>query len=93
MDELYAGRFPVTISSDTDFQSGRYGVIAKAESAEATGAIGRGPFWIGLEKGLSLHAISDSTDSLQPQCIGLSSKDAADLFSIFTKESQIFVKR
>ena len=93
VDELYAGRFPVTISSDTDFQSGRYGVIAKAESAEATGAIGRGPFWIGLEQGLSLHAISDSTDSLQPQCIGLSSKDAADLFSILTKESQIFVKR
>ena len=99
VDDLYAGRFPVDVSPDANIQAGRYGVIAKSADPKSKGsnqslaADGHGPHWIGLEGGLCLHAVTERVGSQHQQCIGLSPKDAADLFSIFTEKSQIFVKR
>ena len=98
--DLYAGRFAVDVDSTSKMAAGRYGVTAKSTNVQSmlngsqpNSDNQHGPYWIGLEKGYCLHASVHRTGDAHKNCIGLSLKDAEDLFSIFSEESLIFIKR
>ncbi len=95
--DLYAGRFEIKIGNELNMKPGRYRVTemqSKVQTDEQFASEDEhGPYWIGLEGGLCIHAVTQQMGSQHQQCIGLSAKDAADLYSIFTTKSQIFIAR
>ena len=102
---LYAGRFNVRLGSMGNLRQGQYRVITKRSEghpyrdAQANvhdvGAPGNGygPNWIGMDKGLCIHAIGENMTAGHPGCIGLSAKDAADMYGILSENSTITIVR
>ena len=90
VDNLYAGRFTVQVDDNPTIEAGQYGVQQK--NANGTTADGQpASHMITLDEGVCIQASSETNSS--PTCIGLKPKDAADLFIIFTEQSQFFIKR
>ena len=100
---LYAGRFPVAVGISGNPGEGNYKVMVKSPKGytwrDATGkeyppespGNGYGPYWIGLSGSLCIHAVPSGTPHGHRGCIGLSEKDAKDIFGILSKESQISI--
>jgi hypothetical protein len=103
LGDLYAGRFPVVIGTSGEPRPGTYEVVLKSESGyswydengkeypPSSVENGYGPHWIGLSGSLCLHAVADNTAEGHRGCIGLSSQDAADLFSILFETSRLTI--
>ncbi len=105
LDDLYAGRFPIRVGISGEPKPGEFKVLVKSEVGHAwrdsngvdypPGAPenGYGPNWIGLSNSLCVHAISDSAKPGHHGCIGLSEKDAKDVFAILAKNSDVKILR
>ena len=103
LKNLYAGRFPVKLGISGNPRPGDYNVVAKSvhghtwrdadgndfppESPEN----GYGPYWIGMTGSLCIHAISADEISGHSGCVGLSEKDAKDIFGILANRSKVKV--
>lgn len=88
VDDLYAGQFAVQVDDKPTIEPGQYGVQQKSSQ----GSNGQSAaYLIALNNGVCIQASSEADSS--PSCIGLKPKDAADLFIIFTEQSQFFIKR
>ena len=87
---LYAGRFKVQVDENSNIQPGQYGVAQKVANGKTLDNK-LAAHMITLENGVCILASPES--GLNPSCIGLKPKDAADLFTIFTEKSQFFIKR
>ena len=103
LKNLYAGRFPVKLGISGNPRPGDYNVVAKSvhghtwrdadgndfppESPEN----GYGPYWIGMTGSLCIHAISADEISGHAGCVGLSEKDAKDIFGILAYRSKVKV--
>ena len=102
---LYAGRFPVAIGISGNPHEGNFNVMVKSPKGytwrDANGkeypagapGNGYGPYWIGLTDSLCIHAVPPGTPHGHHGCIGLSEKDAKDVFGILSKESQLSIIR
>lgn len=105
VQNLYAGRFPVAIGISGNPGEGNYDVKVKSPSGftwrDAKGkeypagspGNGYGPYWMGLSGSLCVHAVPSGTPQGHRGCIGLSEKDAKDVYSILSKDSQISIVR
>ena len=103
LKNLYAGRFPVKLGISGNPRPGDYNVVAKSvhghtwrdadgndfppESPEN----GYGPYWIGMTGSLCIHAVSADEISGHSGCVGLSEKDAKDIFGILANHSKVKV--
>ncbi len=103
LKNLYAGRFPVKLGISGNPRPGDYNVVAKSvhghtwrdadgndfppESPEN----GYGPYWIGMTGSLCIHTVSQDEISGHSGCIGLSEKDAKDIFGILANRSKVKV--
>lgn len=102
---LYAGRFPVAVGISGNPHEGNFRVMVKSPKGytwrDANGkeypagapGNGYGPYWIGLEDSLCIHAVPPDTPHGHHGCIGLSEKDAKDVFGILSKDSQLSIVR
>ena len=107
LGELYAGRFPVTIGQDPSPQPGEYQVRDKQTQRAYYGADNRtipagsplnpyGNVWIDLGNDICIHG-SPARDvpaaaNGPSGCIGLSPKDAEDLFAILSVGSTVKIR-
>lgn len=102
---LYAGRFPVAVGISGNPGEGNYDVKVKSPNGftwrDANGreypagapGNGYGPYWMGLSGSLCIHAVPSGTPHGHRGCIGLSEKDAKDVYGILSKDSQISIVR
>ena len=102
---LYAGRFPVAVGISGNPEVGNYDVKVKSptgftwrdangkEYPAGTPGNGYGPYWMGLSGSLCIHAVPSGTPHGHRGCIGLSEKDAKDIYGILSKDSQISIVR
>jgi len=105
LDDLYAGRFAVTVGTSGEPRPGEFEVVLKSaggytwRDAEGrdyppgTPENGYGPHWMGLSGSLCIHAVPDGTKEGHRGCIGLSNQDAADLFVILSEGSVLTIVR
>ena len=101
LDDLYAGRFPIRMGISGSPKPGIYQVLVKSAEGHnwrdaegndyppGTPENGYGPDWIGLSGKLCIHAVGDSVTDGHRGCIGLSAKDAKDVFAILTVGSSV----
>lgn len=103
LKNLYAGRFPVKLGISGNPRPGDYNVVAKSvhghtwrdadgndfppESPEN----GYGPYWIGMTGSLCIHAIPEDEITGHSGCVGMSEKDAKDIFGILANRSKVKV--
>ena len=103
VEGLYAGRFDTKVGISGSPRPGDFKVVGKLPGGhdwkDATGTYPPGhsnnhygKYWIALEGSLCLHAIDANTDNGHLGCIGLSEKDAMDLFSILSEGSTVSIK-
>ncbi len=105
LGDLYAGRFPIRVGISGEPKPGEFKVLVKSEAGHSwrdsngvdypPGAPenGYGPNWIGLSNSLCIHAIPDSAKPGHHGCIGLSEKDAKDVFGILAENSDVKILR
>lgn len=105
IQDLYAGRFPVSMGVSGDPEIGTYAVMAKSATGytwrDAAGKDyppespenGYGPSWIGLSGSLCIHAVADATPHGHRGCIGLSTRDAKDVYGMLSKDSKVTIVR
>ena len=105
LKDLYAGRFPVTLGISGDPRPGDFNVVAKSVQGhtwrDADGndfppespQNGYGPYWIGMTGSLCIHSVKEGEISGHSGCIGLSEKDAKDIFGILANRSVVKVIR
>ena len=103
LNDLYAGRFPVKLGISGNPRPGDYNVVAKSVQGhtwrDADGndfppespENGYGPYWIGMTGSLCIHAVTENEISGHSGCIGLSEKDAKDIFGILANRSKVKV--
>jgi len=103
LKNLYAGRFPVKLGISGNPRPGSYNVVAKSVQGhtwrDADGndfppespENGYGPYWIGMTGSLCIHAVSADEISGHSGCVGLSEKDAKDIFGILANRSKVNV--
>lgn len=84
---LYAGQFPISPSVGGQIRDGQFVIANKLPnvSGEANG----NPFTIVLENGVEIAAAQTATGDM----IGMSRKDAADVFSILSMGSSVSIRR
>ncbi len=106
LNDLYAGRFPVTIGSDLPPQAGKFTVRHKQAGAEYVsrdrGSIPAGhpsnpygQWFIDLGSEVSIHG-SPTTGGAETStlgCISLSPLDAADVYGILSQGSKVEIRR
>ncbi len=104
LGELYAGRFPVSVGNDPTPQLGEYQVRDKQTSRTYYAADGRtipagspsnpyGNVWIDLGNDMSIHGSPTTASAQLSGCIGLSPRDAEDLFSILSIGSTVKIRQ
>ncbi len=106
LGELYAGRFPVSTGSDPAPKEGVFQVVEKQRDRNYYGAGGvqidgtdprnpYGGFWLDLGQQLSIHGSPENPtpDTEKLGCISLSPIDAADVFTMLSRGSQVTIKR
>ena len=103
VDDLYAGRFNVKVGTSGTPRPGKFKVVGKLPNGhdwqDASGIYPPGhpnnhygKNWIALEGSLCLHAVDANIVDGHPGCIGLSDKDATDLFSILSEGSTVTIR-
>ncbi|MEL7498444.1 MAG: L,D-transpeptidase [Planctomycetota bacterium] len=102
--ELYAGRFPVRMGISGQPGPGSYGVMMKSQEGQnwvdangnqyppSSPNNGYGPFFLGLQGHLCIHAIDDDKQDGHYGCIGLSPRDAEDIFHILNLNSKVTLR-
>ncbi len=105
IQDLYAGRFPVAVGVSGKPKEGTYAVMVKSAEGYAwrdesgkqyppgSPENGYGPYWIGLTQHLCVHAVPNGTASGHRGCIGLSVKDAKDIYGMLSRDSKISIVR
>ena len=105
LGDLYAGRYPIRVGISGSPQPGTFRVLLKSAVGhswrDADGKDyppdspenGYGPNWIGLSGSLCIHAVDDSVRDGHRGCIGLSPKDAKDVFAILADSSIVVIIR
>lgn len=106
LGDLYAGRFPIEINNDPTPQPGVYEVDDRRRDRTYIAAGGavvqadedRNPFggyWISLGGNLSIHGSPkvDSPELQKAGCISLAPLDAANVYDILVKHSQVEIVR
>jgi LysM repeat protein len=96
LDGRYAGRFPITLSSDLQRATGLYHVQAKS-SPGPNGAAAK-PQWIELSNGQGKIGIEASTElrsagAGHPSTIWLSEQDMDDIYGILSVGSVLIIQR
>ena len=103
LKNLYAGRFPVKLGISGNPRPGDYNVVAKSVHGhtwrDADGndfppespQNGYGPYWIGMTGSLCIHAVPEDEISGHSGCVGMSEKDAKDIFGILANRSKVKV--
>jgi LysM repeat protein len=105
LKDMYAGRFPISVGSDPAPKSGHYEVADKRRDRSYYGAENKvinandpqnpyGGIWIDLGHDLCIHGTAEmvTTDMKSVGCISLSPIDAADVFIMLTRGSQIDIR-
>ena len=101
VQDLYAGRFPLRLGDDPAPREGEYQVRGRAEghayyAADGAKTPARGPanpygrFWLDLGKGVALH--ETSPQAVSRGCLGLSSRDAEDIYAILDVGAVVRIK-
>ena len=103
LKNLYAGRFPVKLGISGNPRPGEFNVVAKSVQGhtwrDAEGndfppespENGYGPYWIGMTGSLCIHTVANEEISGHSGCIGMSEKDAKDIFGILANRSKVKV--
>lgn len=103
LGELYAGRFPVTFGQDPTPRAGDYLVRDKQTARDFFAVDGRtipagsplnpyGHVWLDLGSDFCIHGSPDQPNTVPQGCIGLSPRDAQDIFSILSVGSEIKIR-
>lgn len=103
---LYAGRFPVSIGNDPSPVPGEYQVREKRTDRDyvtlSGASIGAadpenpyGGVWLDLGHRLCIHGSPRVADrgAVAPGCIGLAPRDAEDVFAILSEGSSVTIRR
>jgi lipoprotein-anchoring transpeptidase ErfK/SrfK len=107
LGDLYAGRFPVEMGMDSEFEHGSFMIQSKTDIGQAyqdksgqviaAGAPENpyGKYWLGLaNSNLCIHESPNAGDASETRgCIRLSSRDAADVYGILSEGSQVSIMR
>ncbi len=106
LGDLYAGRFPVSFGTDPAPVEGAFEVIDRRRDRTYYGTGGKviaaddhrnpyGGFWLNLGQDLCIHGTPEmASDDLQDAgCISLAPLDAADVYNILVKSSQVTIVR
>jgi lipoprotein-anchoring transpeptidase ErfK/SrfK len=104
LGELYAGRFPITLGDDPAPVDGEYTVRDKRQDRPYYTADGRqipsgspanpfGRVWLDLGKGICIHGSPPAGSANGRGCIGLSPRDADDVYGILSLGSTVRVLR
>lgn len=106
LGDLYAGRFPVSFGTDPSPVEGTYEVIDRRLDRTYYFMGGKvipaddhrnpyGGFWLNLGQDLCIHGTPEmASDELQDAgCISLAPLDAADVYKILAKSSQVSIVR
>ena len=103
VDGLYAGRFNVIVGTSGSPRPGDFKVVGKLPDGhdwrDVSGSYPPGhpnnhygKHWIAMEGSLCMHSVPDNTQDGHLGCLGLSEKDAEDVFSIFSEGSTISIQ-
>ena len=103
VQDMYAGRFNVKVGTSGSPREGDFKVVGKLpnghdwKDASGTYPPGHannhyGKNWIALEGSLCLHAVDANTNDGHRGCLGLSEKDASDVFSILSEGSTVSIR-
>ena len=103
VDGLYAGRYNVIVGVSGSPRPGDFKAVVKSASGhdwkDVNGSYPPGhpnnhygKHWIGLEGHLCMHSVPADTPDGHLGCLGLSEKDAEDLFSILSEGSTISIQ-
>ena len=82
--QLYAGRFKVQIDPQAKPSPGEFQVVAKSINP-----VSYGPYHIGLDNGMGLHALSPGAAA----SIALSEQQAKEVFAILSESSKVRILR
>jgi lipoprotein-anchoring transpeptidase ErfK/SrfK len=105
LDQLYAGRFPVTIGDQPHPMAGDFTVAAKERGRTYYADDGRefsadspdnpyGSIWLDLgEESLGIHGSPQVDSDSGTGCIGLSPRDAQDVYGILSVGSRVTIIR
>ncbi len=105
LGELYAGRYPATFGTEPEPRPGVYQVVDKQRNRNYYSSNGmqisandpRNPFggyWLDLDQDLCIHGSPNvDTGSSELGCISLSPLDAADVFGMLGRGSQVTIRR
>jgi LysM repeat protein len=105
LDQMYAGRFPITIGNEPAPETGDFAIAAKERGRTYYGDDGReysadspenpyGSVWLDLgEDNLSIHGSPQQEAGADVGCIGLSPRDAQDVYGILSVGSRVTIIR
>lgn len=104
LDELYAGRFPITLGQEPAPQPGTYTVQDKQTAKAFYDASGasippgdpRNPFgtvWLDLGQQMCIHGSAEAAEAMGKGCISLRAADAEDVYGILSQGSTISIRR
>lgn len=104
LDDLYAGRFPISVGNDPAPTEGTFEVIDRRRDRTYYGVGGLvveakdpsnpyGGYWLNLGKDLAIHGTPEkpSADLRNAGCISLAPLDASDVYDILTLGSQVSI--
>lgn len=103
VDEMYAGRFNLIVGTSGSPGPGNFKVMGKLPAGhdwrDSSGVYPPGhqnnhygKYWIALEGSLCMHSVAPGTNDGHLGCLGLSEKDALDVFSILSDDSVVSIK-
>lgn len=105
LGELYAGRYPATFGTEPEPRPGVYQILDKQRNRNYYASNGMqisandpknpfGGYWLDLGQDLCIHGSSEvDTGATQMGCISLSPLDAADVFGMLGRGSQVTIRR
>ena len=82
--QLYAGRFKIRVNPQTKPVLGEFQIVTKSVEPGTCG-----PYQIGLNNGMSLHAL----DPLMTSSIALEEQQAKEVFAILSESSTVRILR
>ena len=103
VDGLYAGRYNVIVGVSGSPRPGDFKAVVKSASGHEWKDVNGsyppghpnnhyGKHWIGMEGHLCMHSVPANTQDGHLGCLGLSEKDAEDVFSILSEGSTISIQ-
>jgi lipoprotein-anchoring transpeptidase ErfK/SrfK len=105
LGELYAGRYPATFGSEPEPRPGVYQILDKQRNRNYYASNGMqisandpknpfGGYWLDLGQDLCIHGSPEvETGANHMGCISLSPLDAADVFGMLGRGSQVTIRK